>query len=107
MSPRGLDPRADRRHHGAMTTDGSGRREAESTACRRRGLILATLPSSSSHCRDLAGLTGSRQDMLITVKANAPANRISLHPRSGWLTTFREAATEVREQGRRRRIRRG
>lgn len=40
-------------------------------------------------------MTDGRQDMLITVKRTPPANRISLRPESGWLTTFREAGVDL------------
>jgi hypothetical protein len=33
--------------------------------------------------------------MLITVERTPPANRISLHPTSGWLITFREAGVDL------------
>jgi len=53
---------------------------------------MPRLPDPSSHAGDLAGMTGSRQDVLIPVKRTPPANHISLHPAPGWLNTFREAA---------------
>ena len=37
----------------------------------------------------------SGSDMLIIVKRTPPANRISLHPAAGWLSTFRDAGVDL------------
>jgi hypothetical protein len=57
--------------------------------------IRITVAVASSHEGDLAGMTGDRQDMLVAVKRTPPANRISLHPTPGWLTTFLEAGVDL------------
>ena len=62
-------------------------------AKRRRCTREATAASA-----DRAGsacIPGAGRDMLIIVRGTAPANRISLHPAAGWLSTFLDAGVDL------------